>query len=67
MLKVCRFCKDQVNQVDYKDIALLKSFVNERGKITPSRNSGLCAVHQRKLTRAVKRARTMSLLPYIVR
>ncbi len=67
MLKICRFCKDQVKHVDYKDIALLKSFVNERGKITPSRSSGLCAIHQRKLTRAIKRARSMSLLSYIVR
>ena len=66
-MKVCRLCKDKVKEIDYKDISLLKGFMTERGKITPARSSGLCAIHQRKLTRAVKRARAMSLIPHIVR
>lgn len=66
-MKVCRFCKDKVKDIDYKDIALLKGFVTERGKIVPSRISGVCAVHQRKLCRAIKRARSLAMLPYLLR
>ena len=63
--KVCVFCgKDNV--IDYKDTAKLKRYVSERGKILPRRISGNCAKHQRALTVAVKRARHMSLLPYVV-
>ena len=62
--KVCVFCgKDNV--IDYKDTAKLKKYVSERGKILPRRISGTCAVHQRQLTVAVKRARQMALIPYV--
>ena len=67
MAKKCRLCQGKVTVVDYKDIALLKGFVNERGKILPGRYSGLCAQHQRKLSRAVKQAREVALLPYEVK
>ncbi|MEO0225715.1 MAG: 30S ribosomal protein S18 [candidate division WOR-3 bacterium] len=66
-MKNCRFCRDNIKEVDYKDVALLKGFITERGKIAPSRVSGLCARHQRLLTRAIKRARSVALLPYIIR
>ncbi|HEX9420180.1 MAG: 30S ribosomal protein S18 [Candidatus Rokuibacteriota bacterium] len=62
--KVCKFCVDKVDLVDYKDVRRLKSFVTERGKIIPRRISGSCARHQRQLTHAIKRARTVALLPY---
>lgn len=62
--KVCKFCVDKVDVVDYKDIRRLRNFVTERGKIIPRRISGSCARHQRQLTHAIKRARTMALLPY---
>lgn len=62
--KVCRFCVDKVDLIDYKDIPRLQKFTTERGKIIPSRISGTCAKHQRQLTRAVKRARHIALLPY---
>ncbi len=60
--KVCKFCMDKVQLVDYKDVRRLKNFVSERGKITPRRISGSCARHQRQLTRAIRRARTVALL-----
>ncbi|HET7471312.1 MAG TPA: 30S ribosomal protein S18 [Gemmatimonadales bacterium] len=60
--KVCKFCVDRVSLVDHKDIRRLRNFVSERGKITPRRISGSCARHQRQLTRAVRRARTVALL-----
>jgi small subunit ribosomal protein S18 len=60
--KVCKFCVDKVGLIDYKDVRRLKSFVSERGKITPRRISGSCARHQRQLTRAIRRARTVALL-----
>ena len=60
--KVCKFCVDRVSLVDYKDVRRLRNFVSERGKITPRRISGSCARHQRQLTRAVRRARTVALL-----
>ncbi len=62
--RVCRFCVDKVEAIDYKDISRLIKFVTERGKIVPSRVSGTCAKHQRKLAQAVKRARYLALLPY---
>ena len=62
--KVCRFCADKTMQIDYKDTRSLGSFLSERGKIMPSRITGNCARHQRNLTVAIKRARTVALLPY---
>jgi small subunit ribosomal protein S18 len=62
--RICRFCADKVQVIDYKDINRLMKFVTERGKIVPSRVSGACAKHQRKLAQAVKRARYLALLPY---
>ena len=62
--KVCRFCADKSIRIDYKDIRLLTGFVTERGKITPSRITGTCARHQRLLTTAIKRARSIALLPF---
>ena len=63
--KVCRFCADSKLEINYKDIRSLKFFITERGKIMPSRISGTCAKHQRKLTHAIQRARTIALLPYV--
>ena len=63
--KVCMFCVDKVQHIDYKDVARLRRFTNERGKIQPRRMSGTCAKHQRQLTEAVKRARQIALLPYV--
>ncbi|HEV8437387.1 MAG TPA: 30S ribosomal protein S18 [Methylomirabilota bacterium] len=63
--KVCKFCIDKVGLIDYKDVRRLKSFVSERGKITPRRISGSCARHQRQLTRAIRRARTVALLAQV--
>ncbi len=63
--KVCRFCADQSLVIDYKDPRSLKYFTTERGKIIPRRISGACAKHQRSLTHAIKRARTIALLPYV--
>ncbi|HXB56753.1 MAG TPA: 30S ribosomal protein S18 [Vicinamibacteria bacterium] len=62
--KVCKFCADKIDYVDYKDVKLLSSFVPERGKILPRRMFGTCAEHQRKLTLAIKRARNIALLPF---
>lgn len=62
--KVCVFCSDKSNLIDYKDVNKLKRFVSERGKILPRRITGNCAKHQRALTVAIKRARHISLLPY---
>lgn len=63
--KVCVFCQDKVEYIDYKDSAKLKKFISERGKILPRRISGTCAKHQRELQNAIKRARHMALLPYV--
>ncbi len=63
--KPCRFCSDKVAHVDYKDLERIARYVTDRGKILPSRLTGTCAKHQRVLTRAVKRARFMALLPYV--
>ena len=64
--KMCRFCADKNIVLDYKEIKLLRNFITERGKIIPRRISGNCASHQRALTSAIKRARTMALLPFTV-
>lgn len=63
--KVCRFCADKGASIDYKAVRVLSDFVSERGKIIPSRITGTCMRHQRKLTTAIKQARTMALLPYV--
>ena len=63
--KVCRFCADTSMVINYKDPKALKYFLTERGKIIPRRISGSCAKHQRELTHAIKRARTIALLPYV--
>ena len=63
--KPCRFCSEKVNVVDYKDLDRIGRYVTDRGKIIPSRLTGTCAKHQRILTRAIKRARFMALLPYV--
>jgi small subunit ribosomal protein S18 len=62
--KVCKFCADKIDYVDYKDVKLISQFVPERGKILPRRMFGTCAEHQRKLTEAINRARHIALLPY---
>lgn len=63
--KVCMFCVDKVESIDYKDTAKLRRYVSERGKIVPRRISGNCAKHQRQLTVAIKRARIIALLPFV--
>lgn len=62
--KVCSFCVDKVEHIDYKDAPRLRKYISERGKILPRRISGSCARHQRALTSAVKRARVIALLPF---
>jgi small subunit ribosomal protein S18 len=64
--KVCRFCADKTLKVDYKDQGQLKYFLTERGKIIPRRISGNCALHQREVATAIKRARMLAILPYTV-
>ena len=61
----CRFCKDNINAIDYKDERRLRRFMTDRGKITPRRITGTCAWHQRVLTAAIKRARTIAIVPYV--
>ena len=63
--KVCVFCGKENNEISYKDVAKLKRYVSERGKILPRRITGNCAKHQRALTVAIKRARHLSLMPYV--
>jgi len=62
--KVCSFCVDKVEVIDYKDVNRLRKFITEKGKILPSRQTGVCAKHQRALAKAIKRARVMGLLPF---
>ncbi|OGP55821.1 MAG: 30S ribosomal protein S18 [Deltaproteobacteria bacterium RBG_13_52_11] len=62
--KICRFCTDSSLRIDYKNYRLLRTFLTERGRIVPRRISGNCAKHQRELTRAIKRARHVALLPF---
>ena len=63
--KVCGFCVDRVEHIEYKDTARRRKYVSERGKIMPRRMSGVCAKHQRELAIAIKRARIVALLPYV--
>lgn len=62
--KQCNFCADKIEHINYKDISRLRRYVTERGKILPRRITGNCAHHQRQLTVAIKRSRTMALMPY---
>ncbi len=62
--KVCVFCQEKATEIDYKDVAKLRKFITEKGKILPRRMTGTCAMHQRMLTVAIKRARVMALLPF---
>jgi len=62
--KVCQFCADKTETIDYKDVEKLKKYITERGKILPKRITGTCATHQRAVTTAIKRARIVALLPY---
>lgn len=62
--KVCQFCADKTEIIDYKDVEKLKKYVTERGKILPKRITGTCAMHQREVTKAIKKARIVALLPY---
>lgn len=64
--RVCSFCVDKIEKIDYKDTQRLRKYLTERGKILPRRISGNCAKHQRQLTVAIKRARSIALLPYII-
>ena len=63
--KVCQFCVDKVEYIDYKDTVKLRKYLSERSKILPRRTTGTCAMHQRQLTEAIKRARQIALLPYV--
>ena len=62
--KLCRFCVERVDDINYKDTRLLNAFISERGKITPRRISGVCTPHQRRLAEAIKQARNIALLPF---
>ena len=64
--KICRFCSEKIQYIDFLDTKLLKPLISERGKIVPSRISGNCARHQRQMTEAIKRARSIALLPFSV-
>ncbi|ODS56362.1 MAG: 30S ribosomal protein S18 [Acidobacteria bacterium SCN 69-37] len=63
--RVCKFCVEKIDYIDYKDVKLLAPFIPERGKIQPRRISGVCAKHQRALQTAIKRARQIALVPYV--
>src|SRR3569833_920914 len=65
--KVCKFCTEKIDAIPYRDVRLLQGFVAERGKIVPRRLFGVCTTHQRRLTRAIKQARNIALLPYATR
>ncbi len=62
--KICRFCENKIQKIDYKEERLLRRFANERGKIIPRRISGCCARHQRMLTTSIKRARMLAIMPF---
>lgn len=64
--KICHFCKDKMDRLDYKDTNRLRRYINDRGKIISRRTTGTCAFHQRELTRAIKKARNIALLAYTV-
>ena len=65
--KVCKFCVEKIDSINYKDVRLLQGFVAERGKIVPRRLTGVCTPHQRRLTAAIKQARNIALLPFAAR
>ncbi|HMF92458.1 MAG TPA: 30S ribosomal protein S18 [Candidatus Angelobacter sp.] len=65
--KVCKFCVEKIDDINYKEVRLLQQFVAERGKIVPRRLTGVCTPHQRRLTAAIKRARNIALLPFAAR
>jgi small subunit ribosomal protein S18 len=65
--KKCKFCQDKIDEIDYKDIARLRRFITDRGKILPSRISATCPRHQRQLAVAIKRARNILLLPHVIK
>lgn len=65
--RVCAFCSDKAEAIDYKDGTKLQRYVSERGKILPRRVTGVCAMHQRDLTVAIKRARQLAILPYVIK
>ncbi|MBZ5647804.1 MAG: 30S ribosomal protein S18 [Acidobacteriia bacterium] len=65
--KVCKFCVEKIDSINYKDVRLLAQFVAERGKIVPRRLTGVCTPHQRRLTAAIKQARNIALLPFAAR
>jgi small subunit ribosomal protein S18 len=62
--KVCRFCVEKIDDINYKDVRMLSSFISERGKITPRRISGVCSPHQRRLSEAIKQARNIALIAF---
>ncbi len=62
--KVCRFCVEKIDDINYKDVKMLNAFITERGKIVPKRLSGVCAPHQKRLAEAIKQARNIALLPF---
>ncbi len=65
--KVCKFCVEKIDDINYKDVRLLSQFIAERGKITPRRLTGVCTPHQRRVTEAIKQARNIALLPFAAR
>ena len=65
--KVCKFCTEKIDAIPYRDVRLLQGFVAERGKIVPRRLTGVCTTHQRRLSRAIKQARNIALLPFATR
>lgn len=64
--KVCRFCADKIDYIDFKNVNLLRNFISDRGKMLSARSTGVCATHQRGLTRAIKIARNIALMPITV-
>lgn len=64
--KICKFCSKKIDAIDYKDVDFLNRYLSDKGKIIPARSTGTCAKHQRKLTTAIKRARNIALLPYLI-
>jgi small subunit ribosomal protein S18 len=65
--KVCKFCTEKIDAISYRDVRLLQGFVAERGKIVPRRLTGVCTAHQRRLSKAIKQARNIALLPFAAR
>lgn len=65
--RYCYFCKENIEEIDYKDISLLRKFVSDKNKIRPKRSSGNCVQHQRMIAKAIKRAREVALMPYFTR